>query len=190
MRPIDADVLDKKIQEWIKVNEEVRVNARNMEYTAGYDAALCAIQDFVSDMPDIILRDGPLTPEQLRHMNGQPVWVEFEDGSGGLWGIVHISVFSQIIFPTGLHCTIGQPYYGKTYMAYAYPPAHIDRKAWKPCGYCKGAKYVYGHISSVVPNGDLGQIEKEVEGDFDYCPICGHPMTEEAWAELEKRLRG
>lgn len=72
----------------------------------------------------------PLTLEQLREMGGQPVWVEFEDGSGGLWGIVHISVFEQIVFPNGLHCTIGQPYYGKIYKAYAYPPARIDREGW------------------------------------------------------------
>ena len=72
----------------------------------------------------------------------------------------------------------------------SYPPAHIDREAWKPCEYCNGAKYVYGQASAVVPNGDKGQIEKEVEGDFDYCPECGRPLTPEAWAELEKRLRG
>ena len=72
----------------------------------------------------------PLTLEQLRKMDGNPVWVEFEDGSGGLWGVVHISVFEQIIFPNGLHCTIGHPYYGKIYKAYAYHPAHIDLEAW------------------------------------------------------------
>lgn len=64
MRPIDADVLDQKIQEWIKVNEEVRVNARNMEYTAGYDAALCAVQDFVSDMPDIAYSPAHIDQEE------------------------------------------------------------------------------------------------------------------------------
>ena len=68
--------------------------------------------------------------------------------------------------------------------------AHIDREAREPCGYCAGAKYVYGHASAVVPNGDKGQIEIEVEGDFDYCPECGRPLTDEAWGELEKRLRG
>ena len=24
----------------------------------------------------------------------------------------------------------------------------------------------------------------------NYCPVCGRPLTPEAWAELEKRLRG
>lgn len=132
----------------------------------------------------------PLTLEQLREMNGQPVWVEFEDGSGGLWGIAHKAVFHEIIFANGLHCRIGHPYYGKTYKAYDYPPAHIDQEAWEPCEYCNGAKYVYGQASAVVPNGDKGQIEKEIDGDFDYCPECGRPLTPEAWAMLENRLRG
>ena len=66
---------------------------------------------------------------------------------------------------------------------------HIDREAWEPCGYCNGAKYIYGHASAVVPNGYKRQIEKETEGDFDYCPKCGRPLTDEAWNELEERLR-
>lgn len=73
--------------------------------------------------------------------------------------------------------------------ANSYSPGHIDREAWEPCGYCNGAKYIYGHASAVVPNGYKRQIEKETEGDFDYCPKCGRPLTDEAWAELEKRLR-
>ena len=55
-------------------------------------------------------------------MDGEPVWVEFEDGSGGLWGIVHITIFEQIVFANGLHCTIGERYYGKSYKAYRRPP--------------------------------------------------------------------
>lgn len=64
----------------------------------------------------------PLTIEELRKMDGEPVWVEFEDGSGGLWGIVHITIFAQIVFANGLHCTIGERYYGKSYKAYRRPP--------------------------------------------------------------------
>src|SRR5699024_145538 len=67
------------------------------------------------------LRNDPLTIEQLQEMDGEPVWVEFEDGSGGLWGIVHITIFEQIVFPNGLHCTIGEQYYGKSYKAYCRP---------------------------------------------------------------------
>lgn len=64
----------------------------------------------------------PLTIEQLLSMNGEPVWVEFEDGSGGLWGIVHLAIFNQIVFPNGLHCTIGEKFHGKTYKAYKNRP--------------------------------------------------------------------
>ena len=64
----------------------------------------------------------PLTLEQLREMEGEPVWVEFQDGSGGLWGIVHITIFAQIVFANGLHCTIGERYYGKSYKAYRRQP--------------------------------------------------------------------
>lgn len=72
----------------------------------------------------VILRDieenPPLTKEQVLSMNEEPVWVEFEDGSGGLWGIVHRNIFDQIVFPNGLHCTIGDKFYGKTYKVYQH----------------------------------------------------------------------
>ena len=64
----------------------------------------------------------PLTMAELRKMDGEPVWVEFQDGSGGKWGIVHITMFNQIVFANGLHCTIGEPYYGKTWLAYRQKP--------------------------------------------------------------------
>lgn len=154
----------------------------------------------------------PLTLEQLREMDGQPVWVEFEDRSGGLWGIVHISVFEQIVFPDGLHCTIGQPYYGKIYKAYAYPPAHIDMEAWeKPCGMCGGKTTLYQHTNTTKlfmntfgeaatlvtecmacpPYADccMKGISANSAFKINFCPECGRPLTEEARAELEKRLR-
>lgn len=137
----------------------------------------------------------PLTLEQLREMDGQPVWiVEYPD-----WGHRELSEDGEDYiadrYPElyGLRHDDPEGRYGLHklgWLAYAYPPARIDREAWEPCGYCAGAKYVYGHASAVTPNGDKGQIEKELEGDFDYCPECGSPLTPEAWAELEKRLRG
>ena len=123
-----------------------------------------------------------LTPEQLREMGGKPYWhVGLQtDSPEPHW---------KILDPFVARCP--EDYgYGKRWLAYSYPPAHIDREAWEQCEYCNGAKYVYGQASAVVPNGDKGQIEKEVEGDFDYCPECGRPLTPGAWDMLEKRLRG
>lgn len=135
VRPIDANA----------TIEALRANFQQGSWY-GCEAPLYQIaEDTISEMPTICTghfpdttKMLPLTLEQLRKMDGQPVWVEFEDRSGGLWGIVHISVFEQIVFPDGLHCTIGQPYYGKIYKAYAYPPAHIDREALS----CAGCDYL------------------------------------------------
>ena len=67
-------------------------------------------------------QDKPLTLDELRKMDGEPVWVEFQDGSGGCWGLVHITVFTHIVFANGLYCTVGKPYYGKTWLAYRQKP--------------------------------------------------------------------
>lgn len=136
----------------------------------------------------------PLTMEQLREMDGQPVWVEFEDRSGGLWGIVHISVFEQIVFPDGLHCTIGQPYYGKIYKAYSYHPAHIDTETWEPCTECISCENCQNNEDFDPYEGSYGECGQCCDlKNFkprNFCHSCGRPLTEEARAELEKRLRG
>lgn len=46
MRKIDADELGKTISEWMD-------QPRYGDYDAGYDDALCAVQDLISDMPTI-----------------------------------------------------------------------------------------------------------------------------------------
>lgn len=40
-------------------------------------------------------KNDPLTLEELREMDGEPVWVTHKDGSGGRWGIVNI-------YPSGI----------------------------------------------------------------------------------------
>ena len=69
----------------------------------------------------------PLTLDELRQMDGEPVWVEFQDGSGGCWGLVHITmfnhvVFAHVVFANGLYCTVGKPYFGKTWLTYRQKP--------------------------------------------------------------------
>lgn len=53
------------------------------------------IIDLFDNAPEFNPPNDPLTPDQLREMEGEPVWVEFEDGSGGLWGIVHIRGYDR-----------------------------------------------------------------------------------------------
>ena len=70
---------------------------------------------------------------------------------------------------------------------------HIDREAlcgvWEreADGYADG-ELVY----DVWRCGDCGHVEETDDTDLlpRFCPSCGRAMTPEAWAELEKRLRG
>lgn len=81
-------------------------------------------------------------------------------------------------------------------------PDHIDREAWTGCQLCKrlGEKdpcYKDGCFKKSYPACDFRcdkfldwrADRKKLEGS-SFCPWCGRPLTPEAWAELEKRLRG
>ena len=117
-------------------------------------------------------RGEPLTLEQLREMNGHPVWI----AEAPYWGHWELSEDAEdyildrdpdlygLTYPDpdgkgGLH-KLG-------WLAYAYPPARIDRETWEPCELCEKQRKVF--------------FEK-------FCGECGRPLTEEAWAELERRI--
>lgn len=61
----------------------------------------------------------PLTLEELRGMYGKPVWVEYEDGKDGRWGLVGIG---EITFPAGEFCVICEDGFGQSWKAYRRPP--------------------------------------------------------------------
>lgn len=47
----------------------------------------------------------------------------------------------------------------------------LDRSRWEGCNYCKK----YGIVLAAFDG-------------WSYCNCCGRPLTEEAWAELERRI--
>ena len=53
-------------------------------------------------------------------------------------------------------------------------------KVWSPCNFCAGAKYITGGVTAVYPVSETRQEETLAEGDFDFCPVCGRPLTDEA----------
>lgn len=61
-------------------------------------------------------------------------------------------------------------------------------QVWSPCNFCAGAKYITGAVTSVYPVSETHQQETRAEGDFDFCPVCGRPMTDEAVDILLRRL--
>ena len=61
-------------------------------------------------------------------------------------------------------------------------------KVWSPCNFCAGAKYITGEVTAVYPVSETHQQETLAEGDFDFCPVCGRPITDEAVDILLRRL--
>ena len=143
----------------------------------------------------------PLTLEQLRKMDGQPVWI-MESPNWGHW---ELSEDAEDYL-----CDRDTDLYGLTYpdpdgkgglhklgwIAYAYPPAHIDRGAWtaewrelhgdKMVGLddCGDDVYRYYHYSVCTSCGKGSAVKS------NFCPVCGKAMTPESWDMLKKRLRG
>lgn len=162
----------------------------------------------------------PLTLKQLREMDGQPVWIHtFSSKSKKTnieqWALVasagEYSVsFIRVAVAGRMEKRCKD--YGQTWLAYAYPPAHIDREAWDPCGMCGGKTTLYQHTNTTKlfmntfgkaatlvtecmacpPYADccMKGISANSAFRINFCPECGRPLTPEAWAELEKRLRG
>lgn len=127
----------------------------------------------------------PLTLNQLREMGGQPYWhVGLQkDSPEAHW---------KILDPFVARCP--EDYgYGKRWLAYAYQPAHIDREAWEPCGECErkscdNCRYSE-YLSYLEPCKSCENASKWKPMQ-NFCGECGRPLTPEAWAMLEKRLRG
>lgn len=139
-----------------------------------------------------------LTLDQLREMDGKPVFVHVidhtvfadkEDDFDG-WGMcrkswvrVWDSKRSDIV-----HIDYDFDDYGEYWIAYANHPAHIDREAWEPCGVCGKADGVITARYCTEDAQGLTITNHNVKSVF--CPKCGRPLTPDAWAMLEKRLRG
>lgn len=147
----------------------------------------------------------PLTMKQLREMEGHPVLLRYPNGNSE-FAIVDVrfvpelrAEFIRLVFQFGTK-TVKEEDYGVFLTAYAYNPAHIDREAWnRPCLFCceksKGRKTLAfdsaGDAVTLEIDGNKAAIESDSMGFIvRFCPKCGRPLTEEAWAELEKRLRG
>lgn len=137
----------------------------------------------------------PLTLEQLRGMERPtPVWAQVEtktvEGWDGYWCICHRG---HIITP-GLVSMYADKMDGVTF--YDYPPAHIDRDAWDPCGeLCRNNCMTCDHNADKLFGDedyckDCHRYSKWESSVHKYCERCGRPKTPDAWAELEKRFRG
>jgi hypothetical protein len=115
----------------------------------------------------------PLTIEQMREMLERSeiigAAVIVSDGDVLCCGVLDERADDGICASTGASGEwLKEKDYGNGWLAYAYPAAQIGWGKWEPCMWC-------------VLNGQFGL--------NNYCSACGRPLTEEAWAELERRLQ-
>lgn len=139
-------------------------------------------------LPDPTPQPGkPLTLDQLREMDGQPVWIE----DVNRWRFVSIPEAEQfkntpfVLFRKE-DVQFEWQIEDSELTVYSYPPAHIDRSEWT-------AEWIYDDCEFNLPKcSACGCRSKDATYGHknNFCPKCGRAMTEEAWAELERRLRG
>lgn len=198
-RILDPETSRKALVEYTGVNEDARMDAVSRD---------CRILAEALRSGTSCLAGEPLTLERLREMDGQPVFLP-ETNCGAL---VTKDIFVMLLtFPDGEKCSAND-WYKQVGPVYAYPSAHIDMAAWKPCNYCantmqnrevyKTEKYAglcdfevfldCGEEIAVNAYNHQTPYTDEICFSFpvSYCPKCGRPLTEEALAALEKRLRG
>ena len=53
-------------------------------------------------------------------------------------------------------------------------PVKLDRDGWAKCDGCELCKSDYA-VYHIFPH-------------YKFCPMCGRPLTEDAWVELERRI--
>lgn len=78
-------------------------------------------------------------------------------------------------------------------------PAKLDRSRWEGCEHCMAGwdyndyrKWLEGELGEIriskdELNIDVGPYWETVK--IKFCPYCGRPLTEKAWAELERRIQ-
>lgn len=117
-------------------------------------------------------------------MSGKPVWVKVLDtrfNEENQWAICNAD-YQMVTLKDGFKLFFCG--YESNWLAYAYPPAHIDREAWK-CPLCSSYE-VISFKAWKKPEQIIGG--SFAQGGAMFCPHCGKPRTPEAWAELEKRM--
>lgn len=132
----------------------------------------------------------PLTTEQLREKRGEWVWIVIKDENEiSTWAFVSKNQISTFFGYDKARYSLEANYCfeenGKEFFAYAYPPAHIDQEAWTA-----EWKRKYKSGTSAGPGYVCSSCDMWNERPSWFCPSCGRAMAPEAWAELEKRLRG
>nr|DAT62596.1 MAG TPA: DNA-directed RNA polymerase [Caudoviricetes sp.] len=147
----------------------------------------------------------PLTLEQLREMDGQPVRVVHPKTKD--WGIYSYIALVFVDYNRGIVLLTNKmggrtvalrdedSFYRESAVVFPYiipDEAHIDRNAWWECftkpNTCESCEvYVKSSEERKSICSDCHERSRYIQADF--CPRCGKPLTEKAWDEMEKKVR-
>lgn len=152
----------------------------------------------------------PLTVEQLREMDGHPVKVVYDEAAKETTpGFEPLEMICLVEYVKSagyvvLRNNVGgeSEYYNDEELeqggltVYPYYPPRLDRSAWEPCEKCKytpenACRKCQNEICNAeyrYPCTGCNDQSRFVAKRF--CQNCGRPLTEEAWAELERRYLG
>lgn len=186
-----------KIEEVIKQLESILDHACSMAASPDADEIWKedsdALEFAITALRSMPEAGEPLSLEQLREMDGKPVWIE----DTNCWGLVFIPEAGRFKNAPFVLCRkrgvqIEWQVEGSELTIYPYPPAHIDRSKWEECKYCKTCWTCKSMVSpSRAINTKCFSCENLSNHEpLNFCPHCGRPLTEEAWVELERRLKG
>lgn len=129
----------------------------------------------------------PLTLEQLRGIDGQPVWIkDLKTPECSGWRMIYWDRGKYLVLIAKSIQGYILEEYGKTWLAYAQQPAHIDREKWT-------AEWIYPKSEFSLPKcSKCGCNSKDATyGHKDnFCPKCGRAMNKKALAVLERRAFG
>lgn len=130
----------------------------------------------------------PLTLEQLRGIDGQPVWIkDLKTPECSGWRMIYWDRGKYLVLIAKSIQGYILEEYGKTWLAYAQQPDHIDREKWERCTVCGSNVFVR---FSAWKSGEDTENAPYMEGGARFCPSCGRPRLPQAWAELERRVFG
>ena len=150
------------------------------------DALRVSLDDLIGrvvmDCPTLTPPNEPLTLDQLCKIEGKKVLIYRMKSTEPLEpGIVKMN--GDVLGDNGTLAY--HELYLLTWVAFSYPTAYLDREAWT-------SEWI-----NSIPSLGAGDLETRCKScgnlvlfETDFCPYCGKAMTEEAWAELEKRMEG
>ena len=142
--------------------------------------------------------DKPLTLEELESYYAESEYIGQialiqNDGIKALAILDHRDDDGMCVYFAASGRYLREKDYGKTWWAFPYVENEIDRDKWELCGECvpncSWCKYYNEELRHMPKVCEDCKHKSNYEPEYKFCYECGRPLTKDAWADLEKRIR-